>query len=92
MTQVIWSPTALRQIEAIHDYIARDNPPAAIKMAELLYEAGSSLGVLPYRGRAVPGTRMRELIVLPYIIRYQVDGNRVLVVRVRHGARRPTNP
>lgn len=35
---------------------------------------------------------MRELIVRPYIIRYQVDGNRVLIVRIRHGARRPTNP
>ena len=90
--QVIWSPTALRQIEQIHDYIARDNPAAAIKMAELLYEAGSSLDTLPHRGRPVPGTRMRELIVRHYIVRYQVDGNQVLIVRVRHGARRPTTP
>jgi len=61
-------------------------------MAELLYEAGHSLNVLPNRGRPVLGTTMRELIVRPYIIRYKVDGDRVLIVRVRHGARRPTNP
>jgi len=90
--QVVWSPTSLRQIEEIHDYIARDNPLAAIKMAELLHNAGERLDRFPDRGRPVPGTRMRELIVRPYIIRYQVDGNRVLIVRVRHGARRPTNP
>ncbi len=90
--QVIWSPSSLRQIEEIHDYIAGDNPAAAVKMAELLYQAGESLDTLPHRGRPVPGTRMRELIVRPYIIRYQVDGNRVLIVRVRHGARRPTKP
>lgn len=90
--QVIWSPTFLRQIEEIHDYIARDNPIAGIRMAEVLHNAGESLDRLPERGRPVPGTRMRELIVRPYIIRYQVDGNRVPIVRVRHGARRPTNP
>jgi toxin ParE1/3/4 len=90
--QVIWSPTSLRQIEEIHDDIALDNPLASIKMAELLHKAGESLDILANRGRPVPGTSMRELIVRPYIIRYQVDGNRVLIVRVRHGARRPTNP
>ena len=90
--QVIWSPASLRQIEEIHDYIALDNPIAAVRMAELLHQAGESLEMFPNRGRPVPGTRMRELIVRPYIIRYQVDGNRVLIVRVRHGARRPTNP
>jgi len=90
--QVVWSPTSLRQIEEIHDYIARDNPLAAIKMAELLHNAGERLDTFPGQGRPVPGTRMRELIVRPYIIRYQIDGNRVLIVRVRHGARRPTNP
>lgn len=90
--QVIWSPSSLRQIERIHDYIARDNPTAARRMAELLFEAGASLHTFPQRGRLVPGTTMRELIVRPYIVRYKVDGDRVQIVRVRHGARRPTNP
>jgi len=61
-------------------------------MADTLYEAGRGLAVFPYRGRPVAGTMMRELIVRPYIIRYVVEGARVLIVRVRHGARRPTNP
>jgi plasmid stabilization system protein ParE len=36
---------------------------------------------------------MRELVsVSPYIIRYQVIGDDVVILRVRHGARRPTSP
>jgi len=36
---------------------------------------------------------MRELVSnYPYIIRYQIDGNNVVILRVRHTSRRPTNP
>jgi plasmid stabilization system protein ParE len=36
---------------------------------------------------------MRELIsTYPYIIRYHIDGDKVVILRVRHTARRPTNP
>jgi plasmid stabilization system protein ParE len=36
---------------------------------------------------------MRELIsTYPYIIRYHIDGDKVVTLRVRHTARRPTNP
>lgn len=90
--EVIRPPASLRQIEDIHDYIAQDNPAAAARMADSLHEAGRGLVMFPQRGRPVVGTMMREIIVRPYIIRYIVDGDRVLILRVRHGARRPTNP
>jgi hypothetical protein len=36
---------------------------------------------------------MRELVAVhPYIIRYEVIGDWVQVLRIRHGSRRPTNP
>lgn len=39
------------------------------------------------------GTNMRELIsTYPYIIRYFIDGDTVVILRVRHTSRRPTNP
>ena len=35
---------------------------------------------------------MRELLtVSPYIVRYRIAGEEVLILRVRHSARRPTN-
>jgi plasmid stabilization system protein ParE len=62
-------------------------------MADALFAAGDSLENFPHRGRPVPGTNSRELVsVCPYIIRYRVAGDDVVIQRVRHGARRPTNP
>ena len=38
------------------------------------------------------GATMRELVtVSPYVIRYRFIGNDVVILRVRHSARRPTN-
>jgi plasmid stabilization system protein ParE len=48
--QVIWSSASLRQIEQIHDYMARDNPVAAARMADTLYEVGRGLVMFPHRG------------------------------------------
>ncbi len=62
-------------------------------MAEALFAAGDSLEHFPQRGRLVPGTTSRELLsVSPYIIRYRITGNDVVIQRVRHSAQRPTNP
>jgi toxin ParE1/3/4 len=56
-------------------------------------EVGNSLASFPDRGRQVPGTQLREItIARPYIIRYRADRDRVIILRVRHGARRPTGP
>jgi plasmid stabilization system protein ParE len=55
--------------------------------------AGDGLQRFPNRGRAVPGTRLRETtLARPYIIRYRVAADHVRILRVRHGARRPTRP
>jgi toxin ParE1/3/4 len=62
-------------------------------MAEWIIEAGNSLTVFPYRGRQVPGTQLRETAFSrPYIIRYRVDPDLVVILRVRHGARRSRSP
>jgi plasmid stabilization system protein ParE len=62
-------------------------------MAEALRAAGDSLANFPHRGRRVRGTSLRELVsVSPYIIRYRVAEDEVVILRVRHSARRPTRP
>jgi plasmid stabilization system protein ParE len=76
-----------------HEYIFDFNPQAAARMADALLAAGDSLASFPHRGRPVRGTAMRELVtVSPYIIRYRIAGDTVIILRVRHGARRPTRP
>jgi toxin ParE1/3/4 len=91
---VVWTDSALENIEVIYDYLTEFNPRAASHVAATLRVEGDSLENFPHRGRPVPGTSMRELVShsYPYIIRYRIDGDTVFVLRVRHTSRRPTNP
>ena len=90
MTPVVWTFSALADVEEIRRYIGNFNPYAARDMAARIIEAGNSLATFPYRGRSVPGTQLRETtLARPYIIRYRIEPDRVLILRVRHGARRP---
>lgn len=91
--EVVWTRSALRGVWRAYDYIVDFNPLAARNMMDALLAAGDSLTHFPHRGRPVRGTTMRELVsVSPYIIRYRVAGNQVIILRVRHSARRPTKP
>jgi addiction module RelE/StbE family toxin len=93
LSEVVWTEPALAQLAAIRAYIAQFNPRAAAHVAAGLRDAGNSLTHFPHRGRPVPRTDMRELVtVYPYIIRYRIDGDTVVILRVRHTSRRPTNP
>ena len=69
------------------------NPQAAVRLAEGLLATGDGLASFPHRGRRVAGTDLRELVTAyPYIIRYRIVRDEVRILRVRHTARRPTNP
>jgi toxin ParE1/3/4 len=91
--RVVWSPSALREVARATEYLMDFNPRAAAHLAEGLVEAGDSLAQFPYRGRMVPKTDKRELVTAyPYIIRYRIIRDVVRILRVRHTARRPTDP
>ena len=91
--RVVWTRAAARGIQRAYDYLVEFNPRAAMQVAETLRNQGNGLVHFPHRGRPVPGTDMRELIAAyPYIIRYAIDGDTVVILRVRHTSRRPTNP
>ena len=93
VNEVIWSDTALAQLEAIGAYVEQFNPMAAKALAMRLIAAGDGLATFPHRGRPVARTSMRELVTVnPYIIRYEVIGDQVHILRIRHGSRRPTVP
>ncbi len=88
---VVWTEAAATAVEHIFDYLFEFNPRAASHVAETLRDMGNSLVHFPYRGRPVPGTDLRELVAAyPYIIRYRVERDTVVILRVRHSSRRPT--
>jgi addiction module RelE/StbE family toxin len=88
--QVRWLRTALANLNAEAEYIARENPEAASRVVATIISAVDHLGSHPAMGRAgrVPGTR--ELVVpnTPYIVPYRVKEGTVQILRVFHSARR----
>jgi toxin ParE1/3/4 len=91
--RVFWSPSALREIAHIHDYLVDFNPRAAQAVAAGLIETGDGLIDFPHRGRPVPNTDKRDIFATyPYVIRYRIVGDVVRILRVRHAARRPASP
>ncbi len=83
-----WTSGALRSVDAIADFIARDNPQRATSFALELRQSTLQLETFPGMGRAgrVHGTR--ELVVHKnYIVIYRVRGESVEILRLHHAAR-----
>ena len=59
LTPVVWTFSALADLEGIRRYIGNFNPYAAREMPERIIAAGNSLAIFPYRGRQVSGTQLR---------------------------------
>lgn len=86
--RIIWSPSAVDDLRNIRGYIEQFNPSAATGFAARLVAAAESLGDFSERGRAVDAKRRELLLVWPYIIRYRIETERVVILRIRHGAQR----
>jgi plasmid stabilization system protein ParE len=87
---VVWSSAARRDLLDVLEYIAADDPDAALAVVARIEDAITLLDVHPNMGR--PGRRAgtRELIVTdtPYIVPYTIAGGRIRILRIWHGARR----
>ncbi|WP_165214314.1 type II toxin-antitoxin system RelE/ParE family toxin [Affinirhizobium pseudoryzae] len=86
--RLFWSDAAVSDRDTIFDYIALDNPQAAIELDLKLSAAASRLLTFPQSGRCgrVERTRELPLVGTPYVIVYRVEEERVRVLRVLHGA------
>ena len=62
MTQIIWSPQAIEDVEAIRAYVARDSPRYADLLVERLVSAVEGLEADPLSGRVVPEVASRDLL------------------------------
>lgn len=86
MRRIIWTVEAVSNLETIFAYVSAFNGPAAARLARRLRSAADSLATHPERGR-VTARGLRELALIhPYLIRYRIRDDAVLVLRIRHGA------
>jgi addiction module RelE/StbE family toxin len=89
--KVVWRPMAEADRECIFDYIAQDNPGAAIELDEEFQAKAEQARQRPtlYKPGRVKGTR--EIVVRPnYVMVYRVedDGGTLCVLRVLHAAQK----
>lgn len=87
LRKIVWTDDAVGHLEAILTYVAAFDPVAATRLAERLIEVADGLAEFSERGRDAGGGLREMTTVWPYILRYRVEADKVIVLRIRHGAR-----
>lgn len=85
MAEVIWAEPALNDLDAIADYIALDNPEAARRLVQKIFEHVDHLETHPKLGskpEELKGWRYRQIVEPPCRIFYREASGRVLVLHV----------
>lgn len=88
MRRVVWSETALDDLEAGISYIAERNPQAAHDIADRIDAAAQKLGEhVSGRPGRVEGTYEKSVRRTPYIIAYVASDDSIIILRVIHTSR-----
>lgn len=89
MARIIYSKTALLDLEKLTDFLLEIDPQAAAETADLIQEAVAVLKRHPLIGRRVE-TDLRELVIsrgkTGYVALYSVESDQdaVLILAIRH--------
>lgn len=92
MSDFVLHPDALQDLDEIWEYIAADNPEAADRVREEIYDAIQSLIPFPYVGHQRSDLTTRPLrfqVVRDYVIAYAADEKPLAIVAILHGRRSP---
>lgn len=88
MMHLVWRPMAVEDRATIMDYIAQDNPGAALELDEEIEAKTDALVSHPklYKPGRMKGTR--EMVIRPnYVVVYRETPAEVTILRVLHAAR-----
>lgn len=88
--RVKWLRAAIASLIAETEYIARENPAAAMRVEVSIKQGVEHLRRFPALGRPGRVSGTRELVVpgTPYIIPYRVRHDTLEVLRVFHSSRK----
>lgn len=91
---VVFAPRALRDLESIAAYLEAQSPSGARNVLAAFKSTIDALTFFPEIGRLIDDAGHRRLPVLryPYSIFYRIAGAELLILHIRHAARRPIQP
>ena len=83
MAQLVWTEPALLDLEEVAEYIALDDPSAASRVVQKVFERVERLEQHPQSGRRppeMPRMPYREVVVPPCRIFYRVENDQVFIL------------
>ena len=95
--KVLWTESALGQLQAIYDYLAQTSPQYALRIVDRLTSRSIQIAMFPFSGRMVPEyelNEVREVIEGPYRIIYLIESEQqqIEVLAVIHSSREQLRP
>jgi toxin ParE1/3/4 len=88
--EIVWSVLARTRLREIRAYVAQDKPDAAERLAIRIVAMVEALRRRPHLGRVGAKPEIREMVIggTRYIVLYRVQGRRVTISTIWHGAQR----
>jgi toxin ParE1/3/4 len=90
MAEVVWTEPALADLDTIADYIALENPGAARRLVQLIFEHVRQPSDHPRSGSALPEfrrSRYRQIVEPPCRVIHRIDKRTVYILHVVRGER-----
>jgi toxin ParE1/3/4 len=90
MARLIWTEPALRDLDEIAEYIALDDPLAASRYVQKVFDRVERLEAHPQSGKRpseLPRSPYRETVIPPCRVFYRVEGNTVYIMYVMRSER-----
>lgn len=91
--EIVWARVAEADLLGIVEFIAGNNPPAALEVLGKIKARTARLHHSPKRGRVIPEllrqgiSRYREIVIKPWRVFYRIEVKKVYVVSVIDGRR-----
>ena len=93
--RLVFSPRAIADLTEIANYLMARSPVGARAVERRISATVALLAQSPGAGRVLeqrPTVRVIPVARYPYLIFYTVSGHDLIILHVKHGARRPVDP
>jgi plasmid stabilization system protein ParE len=90
-----YSPRARRDLAEIADYLTARSRKGALSVERRIRKTIDLIAAFPGAGRRLdqrPAVRVMPIGRYPYLVFYTLGDDEIVILHVRHGARKPIDP
>lgn len=88
-----YTPRALAELEQVLSYLMQRSPQGARSVQSRIQEVIDLLTLHPHLGQVTRRRGIRRVVIFPYpyLVFYRVDADEIVILGVRHSARKPSS-